>query len=459
MPTENGARLLKRLLDKKSLKGRLVIGTSGSFFLHVLFTGMSFVSGVFLARILGSENFGTYHYALSLVAVLTVPALLGLPPLLIRSVGRYRTLEEWGLVRGIVGRARVAILTSSLLIAAGAAGVAWWLEADVAAAPLLTFWIALFLLPVGAFLQAGAATMQGLHHVLVGQLPSSLVRPGLFLVFVSVVYVLFDGNLSPMQAMTAKVSASALALSVTAFLVHTRLNAAIPRLAPRYKDREWVKAALPLLVLAALMQVNREADVLMLGALADLEAVGLYRPATRIVMLVGFGLQAINLAIQPEVIRLHTQGDMQKLQRLASFSARANFAYALPIALIIVFFGQWILWIYGREYMAADTALAILTASQVINAAMGSVALLLTMTGHQVSTVKAVMASAMLNIILNAALIPGHGIEGAAIATAASQAVWHIWLAIVVYRRLGIHSTALGVKIPEKVLGLFTRRR
>jgi O-antigen/teichoic acid export membrane protein len=75
---------------------------------------------------------------------------------------------------------------------------------------------------------------------------------------------------------------------------------------------------------------------------------------------------------------------------------------------------------------------------------MGPVGVVLIMTGHERDAALAIGVSAVLNLILNAILIPGWGMEGAAVATAASTVVWNILMAIALYQRSGIHSTILG---------------
>ena len=70
--------------------------------------------------------------------------------------------------------------------------------------------------------------------------------------------------------------------------------------------------------------------------------------------------------------------------------------------------------------------------------------LALTMTGHQRDAAASIGAGAVLNVVLNVALIPGWGLEGAAAATATSMIVWNLLLAVAVRRRLGINASALG---------------
>jgi O-antigen/teichoic acid export membrane protein len=81
---------------------------------------------------------------------------------------------------------------------------------------------------------------------------------------------------------------------------------------------------------------------------------------------------------------------------------------------------------------------------------MGSVAFILNMTGHERDSAWGISAAAGVNVLLNLALIPSFGIEGAATATAASLAIWNIILARRVFQRTGLVSTAIGRVSREK---------
>ena len=50
----------------------------------------------------------------------------------------------------------------------------------------------------------------------------------------------------------------------------------------------------------------------------------------------------------------------------------------------------------------------------------------------------------IVNVALSLIMIPALGIVGAALGVTASLIVWNVILALWVYRRLSIHSTALG---------------
>ncbi len=87
-------------------------------------------------------------------------------------------------------------------------------------------------------------------------------------------------------------------------------------------------------------------------------------------------------------------------------------------------------------------ALAVLAIGQLINAGLGAVGFLLTMTGHERETARVLWQTTALNVVLNLALIPLFGAVGAAIASSTSLAIWNVVLARLAWRRLGLNTTA-----------------
>ena len=85
-----------------------------------------------------------------------------------------------------------------------------------------------------------------------------------------------------------------------------------------------------------------------------------------------------------------------------------------------------------------------LSAGALINVAMGSVGVLLVMTGHERHAAIGIGISMVANVVLNAILIPQWGLEGAAAATASTKILCAVLLAILVYKKLGIYSPGIG---------------
>lgn len=437
-------RMLLGKEERTGLYSHLVRSAVGTFGLKVASTGLFFIISVLLGRLLGTAGYGAYSYAIAWVSLLCVPALLGLDTLLTRNIAEYQAQSAWGLMTGLLRRANQATLIVSIGLALLAAVVSWTLAPRFVSQMLFSFWVALMLLPFMVLIRLRQATLQGLQQVVVGQLPEMLVQPILFIVLIGVVYLLFESDLTAPWVVGMNIVATGTSFLIGTRLLNKTLPQAVQRAAPVYQTREWVRSALPLLFVSGMGVINASTDILMLGAIKGAEAVGIYAVANRGAGLITFFLMSVNMPLAPTIAGLYAEGKIQRLQHVITKSARVTLVLSLPLAVSLIVFGYWLLSLVGPDFTSGRLALAILSVGQLINVAMGSVGLLLVMTGHEHDAAMGIGISAVLNVILNALLIPRWGIEGAAVATASSMILWNLLLSIWVYKRLGIHSTALG---------------
>jgi O-antigen/teichoic acid export membrane protein len=403
-------------------------------------------ASVLLARLMGAEDYGIYATAMAITLVLTVPASLGLPTLVLRLLASYRVHQQWELMRGLLRSGTQMVLALSLLIASTAGFVIWLSAEHLGPAKTSTFALALALLPLFVLSAIRSAALRGLHHVLLGQFPESVVMPLVFLAAISLWWIILaGGSLSPQAATGARILATAVAFLIGILLLLWRLPVSVRHATSRYEFVAWRRSALPLLFLYGMGVITAQTDVLMLAALSGSDSAGIYQAATRGAELVAFSLVIVNVAIQPTISRLYSSGQMMRLQRVATLSARGALAAALPLALVMILFGEPLMAsVFGEEFARGAAALAILAAAQVINAATGSVNDLLNMTGHERDTALGMAIGAAANIALNFLLIPIWDMAGAATATALSLILWNLWLVVSVRRRLGLTSTAFG---------------
>ena len=318
---------------------------------------------------------------------------------------------------------------------------------------IATFWLALFLIPLISLNSAHQATLRGLHHVILGQLPESIIRPGLYIILLGISYISFYNQMTPFIAMAIQVMVSIIVFGFGVLWVFRYLPNQAKITKVSYDTPVWVRSAIPFLFLGSMQVINTSTDIVMLGLFRSSEEVGVYRVVTSGAQLVTFVLLAVNMALAPTIAKLYSIGDMQRLQRTITVSTHVILLVSLPIALVLIFFGQQLLyWLFGGEFELGASALAILCVGQLVNASMGSVGVILNMTGYERDSARGVAIGAGINIVLNLTFIPVWGIEGAACATAISMIVWNILLVIWVYKRLGIHSTVLGQLEFRKIL-------
>ena len=427
-----------------SLQRRLTRNAAGSFGLKIASIGLAFVTSVLLARLFGPEGYGLYAYALAWMLILQIPAGLGMKALLVREVASYQARSEWGLMHGLLRWANRAVLVVSIGIALIAAVIVWLVGGENNSQMLAVFGLALISLPWLSLTLLRQATLQGLHRVVIGQFPETFIQPAVFIILLGGAYLMFKDNLSVTGAMGIRVLSIGVAFFVGAELLRRNLPQVLQKVSPEYQISVWVRSVIPFMLISCMYVINNRTDAVMLGAMQGPESVGLYVVASRGAEFISFILVAVNQAIGPAIAKLYVEGNISRLQNLITKSSRAIFLISLPIALSLIIFGHWFLLLFGSEFTEGRTALTLLSIGQLINAGMGSVGYLLNMTGHERDTAIGIGASAMLNIILNAILIPKFGLEGAAAATAISTILWNILLLFFVHKRLKIQPTALG---------------
>ncbi len=437
-------RLLTGRSETSELKTYLARSSTGTFSLKVTAAALAFLINISLARLLGAVGYGAYAYAIAWVRLLVVPAVLGLDKLLVREVAACHARSIWGLMRGLLRRADQAVLIASIGFALLGAFLGFALAERLTPQMLTTLWIALLIIPLLAFTRLKQAALQGLQKVVRGLLPEMLVQPLLFLVLIGVVFLVAGERLSPPLAAGMYALTAGLALLVGGRLLANALPKAVKEATPSYDMRAWSRSAVPLLFVSGMYILGIKISTIMLGSMSGAKAAGIYTVADQGAALIMYVLFAVSAPLAPTVASLFALRDMERLQRVVTKSARVIFLISLPIALVLIVFGHWFLLVFGEDFTRGHVALTLLCVAQLTTAAVGPVGLLLTMTGHERDAAKGVAIGALLNVVLNALLIPKWSLEGAAVATAVSTATWNLLLGVWAYKKLGIDPTALG---------------
>lgn len=425
------------------MRRRLVLGVIGNVGIKVLDRVLALALAIMLARLLGPSAFGVYAQAIATAALLQVLVEFGAPTLLVRQIAAAKALDRAGTIRAWLRAGFVAVALAAGLVGLCAA-VAFVLGALPAGGGVEVV-LVLVITVAAAYSKTLANALWGMHRVVRANAVQILGRPVIVLACVTVAVLAAPGLLDARMALLLQAAANVVILLVLGWMLVRLLPAAGPR-DGAVEPAAWLRSAAPLALSTVSVAVTTQVDVVMLGVLHGESAeVGIYRVAAQVALLVGFALQAANAVLSPELSRLHALGDRRRLQKVATASARAVTALALPIAAIFVVFGGEVMSLaFGSAYAAGASMLAVLTVAQLFNAACGSVGLLLNMSGFERETAKAVTVAAILNLLLNTALIPLYGPIGAAIATAVSVICWNLQLAVAVRTKLGIDATCLG---------------
>ena len=427
-----------------ALKGGVARGAVATFLLRGFNIATVLVLNLIVARMLGAEGYGAYAFALTCVTVLTAPALLGFDGLLLREVAVHHARSEWGLLRGLLSRSTQASVAASLGLAALAALLALSLEVRLGPLMLTSVWVALLALPLVAIIRIRQSTMLGLQNVLIGQVPEAVVQPVLFGTGLTIVLVWHVDVPNPPTIVALHVAAVLAIWPVSSWLLRRSAPAELRRAAPDYRTSEWIRSAWPFGLTASFNLFNLGCGVILLGLVKGPEAAGIFAVANSGAQLVGLPLMAIAVPLAPAAARAFAARSQDELQLLATKSARAAVLMAVPIVLLYILFGRELLSWFGVEFRAGYAALIILTVGHAANAMLGAVGALLQMAKLERAVAWGLGSSAAANFALCIGLIPGWGLEGAAIAGAAAMIGWNVFLAFGVRHWLGIRPTAFG---------------
>lgn len=442
------SKIIHKLIQHKrfsSLRGDLTQKVFGTFGLKILSLIFSFVTSVFLSRTLGVADYGKYAYGMVWLSVLSVPASLGIADLVIREVAICQTQSNLGAFRGLLVWSNRMVIGCSVSVAFLAATIAYFGSLERSSPTLLVFLVAMASLPLTALSSLRKATLQGLHKVVVGQIPEMLLQPVLFISVLACAYFFPTITVNPVGVMTIRTGTVLVSFLFGSLILSKVLPQRLKVVEADYRNvGEWFRRLIPFLLISATVLLNTRIDAIMLGAIEGTESVGIYTVVTRGADLVVLSLIVVSQSIRPRIAQLWAEANHSALQSLITKSARITAGGAFPIALFLIVGGEWYLSLFGQEFLLGKVALSLLSLAKLLSAFVGSVGLLLSMTGYERDTSVCVIASSVVNVSFNCFLIPLFGMNGAAFATLFSSIVWNISLSLLVYKRLGISPGVAG---------------
>jgi len=427
-----------------SLSSTLARGTASTLIVSVGYSCANFALSLLLAREMGATGYGAYSYAIAWTTLMGVVANLGFQQVIIRDTSAYLQLRDSGRQLGLMRFSFKWILAASLLSIVAALVPALFQFWSSQSRELQILGPAFILVPLNALSVWASALQLGHSRVWRAQIPT-VVSPLLFLATVLTFIVWSGRKIDAVCVIYMQIVATAATLGYALVTLRDTLAPEIASAAPVYESARWLSGAIKLVLVASMNLLNLNADILLLGAIVGPAAAGIYKVATRGADLVMYAAIVISFPLAPIIARFHAAGDRARLRRAVTLSTRVAALIALPVATGLIFFGDRFLALFGEGFQQGRSALAILSISQLVNAATGPVGPIMIMAGYETRTAIAVTIGAVTNIVLNLMLIPRYGILGAAVATTTSMMLWNGMLVFQVWSKLAIDPTIFGL--------------
>jgi len=431
-PSQNGVAYELEL-------GQVAKGAGIALAGRIVGNGLRYLSYLVIARLLGVESFGLYVLGFIVYQFAELCAGLGLQSGVVRYVSIHYSAKDTRGLKGVL----LDALRLPLLGGAGLAAVLYlispMLAQGVFGEPRLVGVLQIFALglPLGTAVTVLAFATTGFQVTRYLVYSKEFFQPLAYLVFIIILFLLGFKLLGV-------VSAWALASALTLILVLYYLKELLPAVTEKnknnalcYNRQELLKFSAPLLFVSLVGFSQLWMDTIMLGYFRTASEVGIYRAAAQTALTLTIFLASLETIFSPKIADLYHGKDLKKLDQLFKATTRWSLSLTLPCFLILVLAGEEALRLFGPQFPAGWLPLVILGGGQLINAATGSVGFMLIMCGRQYQHLWGDLVMLVLNITLNALLIPRWGLLGAALATGISIAGVNLMRLVQVYALLG----------------------
>ncbi len=409
--------------------------------------GLMYLLQIFLARWMGTAEYGIYQYVMTWSLLLAVPTTLGLPRAVVRLINEYREQKKWGLLRGIILGSWQLTIGTGLLLGLLGTGVIFLINHyhQFSLAPVLL--IGIWLVPLQSLLLLQEDMGRGTENLVLGYAPTKVIWP---IIAILGAFLLWEDdhllNSIPMTWMAFGTLGGVLAIQ--GGWMWFKFNREIEPTPPVYIPYDWLKISLPLLLDRTFRAIILQTDTLMLGLLIGTDAVAIYSPASTTALWVSFVVESIGAVVSRTFSILNVRNDRDSLQKVLSAVTIWIFWSSTAIATFLFIFAKPILGIFGSEFAEAHWILRILIIGQLVNSLSGSVGNLMAMTGYQNKLMLVSSVTALMNLTLNMITIPLWGPVGAAFTTALTLSIWNIWLVVIVIRNIGVNPTIFSYFFP-----------
>jgi O-antigen/teichoic acid export membrane protein len=406
----------------------------------------SLAISLIITNILGAAAYGVFSYGFSWVNLLAVFSCMGFEQLALKELPAYRVQGRKDLMHGYFRYAMKRILFISIVVSLALFLLSWLTMQPKDDMLRKGLWLAIPVLPVIAMINLRFSWLRSFQFNVLSQFPDKLLRPLLLLIFLGFSFFFFRDSLNVWMVIIMSGISIVLALLVGNYYVRKKVLSSIVAIPPSYEKLQWSKVAFSLFMVNGIYFYLSQLQILVLGSFRGAAETGVYAIASRLSDLEGYMLFSLNVVLAPIISKLFAEGKIVELQSVITRSLWFGFFFSLPVIISFLFFPAFFLHLFGDEFTSGTFVLVLLTLSQVVNFATGSVGYMLTMTGHHKAAIRLLVLCALLTTALSFLLVPTFGKNGAAIAAATNSVVLNVLMSIAVYKKTGINSTLLRIR-------------
>ena len=415
-----------------------IVGQSAVYFLGtVISVIVGFFFKVYLSRVLGADALGIYSLGITTIGVLGIFLSFGYGNGLIRFISKYKAAQNYNKLVSYLTNTSIINLCVVLPISFLFYFFPEIIADNILKTPKLKEYVPLFglMMFVNSFLILAEQTIRGLQEVK----KSTIINTFLRLPFkIGLVIVFFNWGWRLEGYIIAEVLGSVLAFI---FLI-TLIKRLLPGLTDFKRDNfnnEEKKYSLNLLITNSVLALGRHGDKIVLVYFLSTFELGIYSVTLTIAAFIPLVLTSVNSIFSPIISQLHSQNKLKDLAHYFQLSGRYIFLLSFPLMVFIFLFSKPIMSLFGNDFIQGSFLLSLIVIGQLINVSMGSVGLMLQMTGLEKPMRDISIVTSLVSFLLYFVLISKWGLVGLGIVYVFNILLQNIACTYVLNKRLNIH--------------------
>ena len=370
---------------------------------------MGLVYSMYTARYLGPERYGTIAFALAFTSIFGVVTDLGINTLTIREVARNKNSATTFLGNLLLIKSILVIITVAFIVVAVNLTGHDWIEIDV------TYLISISII-LSAFNGAFNSLFQAFERIEFISIGSVLSNISMLL---GAGYAISQG-FGVIGFACIYIFSSTLGLAYTLFVAN-RLHLTHALQIDREMIWPMMKEALPFGITALSGMIYTYADSIMLSSLKGNEVVGWYNAPYRLMLMMLFIPNVINVVIFPVMSRYFTSSP-SFLKLIYTKYLKFMLILSLPLGMgTTLIADKIILFVFGVGFENSIVALKIIIWTIVLTFIGAAFARLLESVNQQRIITKISMICMVVNVLLNILLIPKFSYIGSSFVTVVTE--------------------------------------
>lgn len=389
---------------------RILSNTGWLFFDKILRMGVGLLVGVWFARYLGPGQFGLFNYAVAIIALFTAVATLGLNSIVVRDLVKYP--EETNV---LLGTTFLVQLIGGGIACIAAILTVWFLRSDNVVFMVAILGLAMVFKSTDAVRYWFECKVLSKYVVWVDN------AAFLFFAVVKIVLILCS---APLMAFVWNTLAETVFASILLLVVYRfQGNRIMAWRCKLFQAKSLLRNSWPMILSGLAVMVYMRIDQIMLGSMLGGESVGIYSAALRLSEVWYFIPISIVSSVFPAIVKARTKNPHlynERFRQLFTLMVILGVAVALPIT----FCSDWLVTLlYGKGFSASAQVLVahVWTGPFVFLGVAGGRWFIAE--NLQKYSFYRTFAGCVVNVVLNALLIPVYGPVGAAVASVLAQAV------------------------------------